>query len=241
MPGVPLAASTCARRTRRPRPRRRVCAPGQAWKPRTLRAPPVHEAVFLLYEGGEARPGGILRPRNDGTFFQSLQRAHEQFAAQGGEARLEDLGGFLRADGRRFGKEQRPGIEPLVDEHRRHTGLGLAVDDRPLHRRRAAIAGKERSVDVDGAARSDVDHAAGQDLAVGDDDLDLGHERLQGGLLVDPSPASLANALERMLRDPAEARRLGEHGRSIAATMRWADAGPVVERALRDAIARFGR
>ena len=67
------------------------------------------------------------------------------------------------------------------------------------------------------------------------------HDRLQGGLLVDPAPASLANALERMLRDPTEARRLGEQGRAAAATMTWADAGQTVEGALRDAIARFGR
>ena len=67
------------------------------------------------------------------------------------------------------------------------------------------------------------------------------HERLQGGQLVDPAPASLANALERMLRDPTDARRLGEQGRAAAATMTWADAGQTVEGAIRNAIARFGR
>jgi glycosyltransferase involved in cell wall biosynthesis len=58
------------------------------------------------------------------------------------------------------------------------------------------------------------------------------HEALRGGLLVIPGPAALADAIEELLRDPAHAQRLGDHGRGVAATMTWARAAAVVERAI---------
>ena len=76
-------------------------------------------------------------------------------------------------------QERRAGVEALVDQHRRDAGLGLAAGDRPLDRRRAAVAWQQRGVDVHGAERREVDHGAGQDLAEGDDDLQLGPQRAQ--------------------------------------------------------------
>lgn len=65
------------------------------------------------------------------------------------------------------------------------------------------------------------------------------HEELRGGLLVEPGPVPLADALGRLLTDPAEARRLGEHGRDAAAGMTWAKAAEVVEVAIREAVDAF--
>jgi glycosyltransferase involved in cell wall biosynthesis len=67
------------------------------------------------------------------------------------------------------------------------------------------------------------------------------HERLQGGLLVVPGASELAAALEELIRNPDRARELGERGRRHASEMRWADAGELAERALREAIALRAR
>jgi glycosyltransferase involved in cell wall biosynthesis len=66
------------------------------------------------------------------------------------------------------------------------------------------------------------------------------HELLQGGLLVSPEPQALAGAIEALLRDPTRAERLGDHGRKVAATMTWAGAAAVVERAISE-VARGAR
>jgi glycosyltransferase involved in cell wall biosynthesis len=65
------------------------------------------------------------------------------------------------------------------------------------------------------------------------------HEELRGGVLVGPGPGPLAEALGRLLTDPAEARRLGERGRAAAAGMTWAKAAEVAEGAIRDAVDAF--
>jgi glycosyltransferase involved in cell wall biosynthesis len=64
------------------------------------------------------------------------------------------------------------------------------------------------------------------------------HELLRGGLLVTPGPRALADAIEELLRDPARAQSLGDHGREVAATMTWAGAAAVVERAISDVTPR---
>ena len=45
--------------------------------------------------------------------------------------------------------EHRPGVEPLLDLHQAHAGLGVAGQERPLDRRRAPPAGQQREVEVD--------------------------------------------------------------------------------------------
>ena len=56
----------------------------------------------------------------------------------------------------------------------RDAGLGIAVDHRPLDRRGAAILRQQRRVHVDAAARQRLEHGLRQDLAVRDDDRELG-------------------------------------------------------------------
>ena len=62
------------------------------------------------------------------------------------------------------------------------------------------------------------------------------HERLRGGLLVDPGPQALAAGIQRLLEDPALSERLGRHGQEIAASMTWAGAAAVIEGAVATAV-----
>ncbi len=91
---------------------------------------------------------------------------------------------FFRPDARASEKEHRPGVEPFVDQHGGDARLLVPARDRPLDGGGAAQPGEERAVDVDGAEGRDLDHAAGEDLPVGHDHLQLGREgaqRLLGG------------------------------------------------------------
>jgi len=58
------------------------------------------------------------------------------------------------------------------------------------------------------------------------------YEELGGGLLVDPTPAALADAIATLLNDPALRERLGAAGRAATAGRSWGAAAEVVERAL---------
>jgi glycosyltransferase involved in cell wall biosynthesis len=58
------------------------------------------------------------------------------------------------------------------------------------------------------------------------------HRRLDGGLLVPPEPCALAEAIDRVVTDPALAQTLGERGRRAAGEMTWDRAGAAMESAL---------
>ena len=70
-----------------------------------------------------------------------------------------------------------PGVERLDDPHDGDAGFALAGDDRAVHRRRAAVAGQQRGVDVEEAEPRRGENRVGQDLPVGGDDAEVGVER----------------------------------------------------------------
>ena len=128
-------------------------------------------SVARAWSCGVGRTLPSARPR---------ERLEQQLGAESREARLQLGRGLLGADRRGAREQDRAGVEPVVDQHGGDARLRLAVDDRPLDRRRAAVAGQQRAVDVDGAAAAAMSMtAARQDLAVGDHHLDLGRERAQ--------------------------------------------------------------
>jgi hypothetical protein len=145
-------------------------APGQ----RVGRHRPVHAAVLFLDDGGEAGPVDVLRRRLERARSEAGQGQGQDPGPHDGQPRLEVGRGLVLPDGRGAGEERGPGVQAFVDEHGGHARLPLAVHDRPLNGGRPAVARQERPVDVDGSAPRDVDHASGQDLAVGHHDLDIG-------------------------------------------------------------------
>ena len=78
--------------------------------------------------------------------------------------------GLVVADPGADGAEHRAGVEAGVDAHDADPGLGVAGEDGPLDRRRAAPAGQEREVQVDQAERHRGEDRFGQQLPERDDD-----------------------------------------------------------------------
>jgi glycosyltransferase involved in cell wall biosynthesis/O-antigen/teichoic acid export membrane protein len=94
--------------------------------------------------------------------------------------------------------------------------LGSVTDVGPLLRRASFTVLPSRSEGFPNAVLESLAHGrAVVATAVGGTPEILG---LGGGILVPPEdPAALAAAIERLLRDPDEARRLGEQGRAVVA------------------------
>ena len=65
-------------------------------------------------------------------------------------------------------------VHPVVELDDGHARLGVAVEDGPLDRGRAAVFRQEREVDVEGMVAGEIVEVVGDDLAVGDDDVDVG-------------------------------------------------------------------
>ena len=82
-------------------------------------------------------------------------------------------------DRRLDGREDRPGVQPLVHQHHGHAGDLVALQDRALHRRRASPPRQEREVDVHRAEPRDVQDVGGEDLAVRDHDDRVGLQRVE--------------------------------------------------------------
>ena len=124
----------------------------------------------------------VLRTRCD--LIQSDERFGQKFRARLRKA-VEQLAGSLAcADRRLAGQQHIAGVQSLRHQHGGNAGFLIACDDRPLNRRRAAPARQERAVDVDAAARRNVEHGLRQQLAVGNDDDDLGSKLTQARLLL---------------------------------------------------------
>ena len=77
---------------------------------------------------------------------------------------------FVRSDFRLVFQQHGPGVEACVDLHGGEAGAGLAIRDRPVDGRRAAIFRQQRAVQVDPAEARNRDKPGGDDLPVGDDD-----------------------------------------------------------------------
>ena len=100
-------------------------------------------------------------------------------------------------------QEHVAGVHARIHLERGDAGLRLAADDGPGDGSGAAIAREQGGMDVDGAARGDVEHGLGQDLAEGHHHRDLGAE------LREPlGPARVSQARRLQDRDPGRPRAL---------------------------------
>src|SRR5579872_4853152 len=149
------------------------CAVGDFWR----RPSPVDQAVLLPENWCVGGLFGILLYGRR----VPVERTDEQIRARGREPRTKLKRGFGFAD-LRFPLEQHgAGVEPRVDSHSGDAGSSFAVCDGPLDGCGTAILGQQRRVDIDDAARRDVDDRLRNDLAVAYDDHRVGTE---GGNLV---------------------------------------------------------
>ena len=118
------------------------------------RPAPVDDAVVL---GQPMRVGGgaiVLRRLVHSARGESVDRRDEQPRAEPREVALDLVAGLVGTNRARDRRQHRAGVERLDDAHDRDARLALAGDDGAVHRRRAAIAGQQRRVDVDQAERA---------------------------------------------------------------------------------------
>ena len=87
----------------------------------------------------------------------------------------------MRADRRSLDRQDRTVIELLIDAHDGHAGFGLAVFDRALNRRGAAVLRQDRRVHIHKSPLRNLQESERQNLAVGDDDADVGMHRFNLG------------------------------------------------------------
>ncbi len=158
-------------RRRRPRPRVHT-AHEVAHGLRVAR--PVDDAGRLLEHRRVRRPSIVLGRGHGGARGDGVQRLEQRRSADLRQPRGQRPGGVVLAHGLAPHQQHRAGVHPLVELHDRHAGLGLAVDDRPLHRRGAAVGRQHRPVHVDAAPGERVEHRARQDLPVRDHHGDVG-------------------------------------------------------------------
>ena len=137
---------------------------------------PIEKAVGffeLRRVGGE---GAVLRNARGVSLLQKIEGFEQAGRGEVGEAVVELTGGFVGADGELLGEEDVAGVEALVHIHHGDAGLVVAGEDGGVDRRGAAVARKERGVEIEAAEARGFEDALGEDLAVGGDDHEVGHE-----------------------------------------------------------------
>lgn len=103
-----------------------------------------------------------------------FERIDQQRHGDRGQVGAELVGGDLRRDRHDRPAIHRPRVERGFELHEAHAGLGVAGQDRPLHRRRTAPAGQQRVVHVDQVEA--VEDGLGDDPAESDNDAEVGSD-----------------------------------------------------------------
>jgi hypothetical protein len=88
-----------------------------------------------------------------------------------------ELAGRLAVDRGLADREDRPGVEPPLHLHDRHSGRLVAGEDGALDRSRAAPARQQGGVDIEAAMARRLEDRQRQDQAVGGDDRGIEVER----------------------------------------------------------------
>ncbi len=110
---------------------------------------------------------------------QSGQRLRHQRRAALGQYVEEFRRGLLGPDGKRLLQQDRPGVESFFEQHGGVAGEGFAHGHGPLDRRGAAIARKQRRVQIDAAQPRQREHPGRNDAAISDHDDRIGRDRFK--------------------------------------------------------------
>lgn len=97
-----------------------------------------------------------------------------------GEAVMERATGFIRRKSQGLLEKNIPGVETFIHPHDGDAGFRITLANRGLDGGGAAMTGEQGGMDVQAAAGGDVQHAAGKQLAVGNDNEEIGVKGLEG-------------------------------------------------------------
>ena len=170
-PGRPPAATASPRQALTSVPASVTTAPGKGVEGAQLarqhggRLGPVEPGLGLVDLAGVGDAG--LGLHHGKQLIETRQGVDHEFAAQCGKAVVQAAGTVLRIDGHGLGQQHGAAVESGFHLHDGDAGLRVARLDRAMDRRRAAPARQQRSMDVDAAARRQVEHGLRQDQAVG--------------------------------------------------------------------------
>ena len=126
-------------------------------------------------------------------------------------------------------KQDRAGVEALVDPEDGHAGHRVALDDGVVDGRASAVFGQHRGVVLNGLQRRELQHPAGDDLRYEGHHVELGVGRLVGGADILINLAAALPAARLVEGETGVARGLGERvGASALALGRGEDADDFV-------------
>ena len=103
----------------------------------------------------------------------------EQRRAQSRQVALDLVARLPGGDRPMRAREHRARVERLYDPHDGHAGFALARDDRAMYRRRPAVPGQQRRVDVEEAPCRDGEDLVRQNFSVGRHDAKVRTQRCQ--------------------------------------------------------------
>jgi hypothetical protein len=142
---------------------------------------PVEAARLLGEHGGVGGLGVVLGLRLQLAGQVARNLLERELGADVRQLGRQGDGGVLRQDGQLGLGEHGARVHADVHLHERHAGDGVAVDDRPLDRGRAAVLGQQGGVDVHAAELRQIEDLLRQDLAVGHHHDQRGVEFAQEG------------------------------------------------------------
>ena len=170
--GTDVAAPSCLEKRERAGPGREGAQPVPN-HPRRLA--PVYAAVFLFDFWPRssrlrrvAAPVGFCRQRN--REWSAASSSAPSCASRSCSVAESSSG----PDGRAALRDNGAGVEPGVHFHDGDAGLGVAIGNRPLNRRRAAIFRQQRRVNVQAAVARQIQDRRRQNLSVSHHDDEVG-------------------------------------------------------------------
>jgi hypothetical protein len=128
---------------------------------------------FVIFR--RVRRGAVVLGLFDGAAGgKILNHVDQKSGAQIGQISLDDVTGFVGANGPSHFGEHAARVECGHHTHDGDAGLRHAIDHGSLHRRRTAISRQKRRMNVDHPEPRETQQALGDDLAVRGDDAEIG-------------------------------------------------------------------
>ena len=166
---------------------------------------------------------GLVQHGGQGGVFVVLLLGLERPCRNGRDGLTEDAGphsrhtvkqlaaGLLGVNGHLLTDQHIAGVEALIHLHDGDTRLSVPIEDCPLHRGAATVLGQQGDMQVDAAVFRDVQHAGGQDAAIGHHHDELRGQRLNVGVLASVPQGAGREDGRAMLQSNLFDRRSREH------------------------------